>query len=125
MGEIDPAWVPVQALVLGYGEERSKTLEDVFCQSNARRLLLFSALAKWAREYLDNDLVRSMAAAPGLDEEVLDELTKAIASIYARAAARNESAPGIWDTSGDEWFKLMKEDMQSNHSGTTAIGCSN
>lgn len=122
-GDVDPAWVPLQAVVLGYGDERNATLKHVFCQSKARRLLLFSALAKWADEELDDGLVRSMAASPGLDEEEHDALRKAVASIYARDVARNGSAPGIWQSSGDDWHELLKADFQSTHSIATPIGC--
>jgi hypothetical protein len=122
-GPVDPAWLPLQAVVVGYGDERNATLKQVFCQSKARRLLLFSALAKWADEELDDDLVRSMAASPGLDEEEHDALRKAVASIYVRDVARNGSAPGIWQSSGEDWYELLKADFQSTHSGATPIEC--
>jgi hypothetical protein len=120
---IDPAWVPLQALVLGYGDERNATLKRVFCQSKPRRLLLFSALAKWANEDLDDGLVRSMAASPGLDEEEHDALRKAVASIYVRDVARNGSASGIWQSSGEDWYELLKADFQSIHPGMTPVEC--
>jgi hypothetical protein len=124
-GGVDPAWLPLQAVVLGYGVERNATLKQVFCQSKARRLLLFSALSKWADERLDDGLVRSMAASPGLDEEEHDAIRKAIASIYVRDVARNGSAPGIWQSSGEDWYELLKADFQSNHSDATPVKCGN
>lgn len=121
--DADPAWLPLQALVLAHGDERNATLKHVFCQSKARRLLLFSALAKCADEVLDDGLIRSMAASPGLDEEEHDALRKAVASIYARDVARNGSAPGIWQSSGDDWYDLLKADFQSTDSRTTPVEC--
>lgn len=122
---VDPAWLPLQAVVLGYGDERNAALKRIFCQSKARRLLLFSALAKWADEQLDHGLVRNMAASPGLDEEEHEALRKAVASIYVRDVARNGSAPGIWQSSGGDWYELLKADFQSSHSGATPVECGN
>ncbi len=122
-GDVDPAWIPLQAVVLGYGDERDAALKEVFCQSKGRRLLLFSALAQWADEGLDDGLIESMAASPGLDEEERDALRKAIASIYVRAIARNGPAPSIWEDSGEDWYELLKADFQSTHSSATSIKC--
>ena len=109
--------------MLGYGKERDAALKQVFCQGKARRLLLFSALAKWAEETLDDGLVASMASSPGLDEEEHDALRQAVASIYVRDVARNGSAPGLFRSTGEDWYKLLKADIQSTHSSAAGVLC--
>jgi hypothetical protein len=95
----------------------------VFCQSTARRLLLFAALAKWGDETVDKYIIGSMAASRDLTEEEHDGLRKAMTSIYARDAARNESARGIWRSSVDDWYELLKSDFQRTHSDVQPIDC--
>jgi hypothetical protein len=106
----DPALVPMQALVLAYGEERDAALLKVFCQSAVRRELLIQSLGKWGDD-LDEGLLKRMAATPQLTQEQRDTLGKAVAAFYARqqsAAARSGITGGLLDSS-DSSYELLEK----------------
>jgi hypothetical protein len=106
----DPALLPVQALVLAYGEERDAALLKVFCQSAVRRELLIQSLGKWGDD-LDEGLLERMAATPQLTQEQRDMLGMAVAAFYARqqsAAARVGITGGLLDSS-DSSYELLEK----------------
>lgn len=64
----DPLWLPLQALTMGYGEDRDAGLTKAFCGGESGRIMAVTALGLWGGK-LDASLLMRMLASPGLDEE--------------------------------------------------------
>lgn len=82
----DPAWLPLRVLVTAYGRERDEALERAFCSGESGRIMLVQTLGMWGDD-MDQHLLKRMLVTPGLDEESLDGVRKALAMIYGRHAS--------------------------------------
>jgi hypothetical protein len=82
-GQEDPALLPVQALVLAFGDARDKVIERVACQSAARRALLIDALGDFG-DSLDRKWLARVAATPPLSEDERSLLGQALARYFSR-----------------------------------------
>lgn len=84
--DADPAALPVQVAVLGFGEERDALLAKVVCQSRARRNLVVAMFAEYGGN-LDRDWLTRLALMPGLDHDDQKLTAYAAARLYGREVA--------------------------------------
>lgn len=82
----DPAWLPLRALVMTSGEERDAALIRVWCIGRSGQIMLVQTLALWG-DTMDEDWLKRMLVTPGLNEEALDQVRKALAVVYGRHAS--------------------------------------
>ncbi|HYC73898.1 hypothetical protein [Brevundimonas sp.] len=79
----DPAWLPLRALVMAFGEDRNAALERAFCRNESGRIMVVQSLGLWGDD-LDGELLMRLLVTPGQDEEAIDMVRKALAAIYGR-----------------------------------------
>jgi len=122
--EKDPAFLPIQALVLAYGEERNAAILDVFCQNKNRRGLLIRALGRWA-DTLDEGLIIRMISSPILTAEERDLFGMALAELYGAQAdlARRFGSVGGWFDLGPDWYALLKGLLQDQVQAKDPLLC--
>lgn len=113
----DPAYLPLQALIRGYGEERDAALEQAFCRSERRRELLIRALSKWGD---DTDLAARIAATPHLSEDERTLLGRAAAHIFARKSRFDD---GGWLSDGGEEYDLLRKIVRAEKLEAEPIRC--
>lgn len=102
--DADPAALPVQVAVLGFGEERDALLAKVACQSRARRNLVVAMFAEYGGN-LDRDWLTRLALMPGLNDDDQQLTAYAAARLYGREVADSHGlAP--WSFSL-EWLEAV------------------
>lgn len=85
----DPLWLPVRALVVGFGEERDAALVRTFCQNESGRIIVLTSLALWGDD-LKQELLLQILATPGLDDETVEYVRRALLILDGRTTpARN------------------------------------
>lgn len=122
--ENDPAFLPIQALVLAYGEERNAAILDVFCQNKNRRALLIRALGRWA-DTLDEGLIIRLISSPVLTDEERDLFGMALAELHGTRTefARRYGSVGGWFDLGPDWYALLKSLLQGQVQGNNPLLC--
>jgi len=122
--EKDPAFLPVQALVLAYGQERNAAILDVFCQNKNRRALLIRALGRWA-DTLDEGLIIRMISSPVLSDEERDLFGMALAELHGTRTefARRSGNVGGWFDLGPDWYALLKDLLQGHVQAKNPLLC--
>lgn len=101
----DPAWLPVRALVVAFGEERDAALLRAYCRGEAGRIMVVQTLGLWGDE-LDEEMLKRMLITRGQDEESLDGVRKALAMLYGRHASDRE---GLF--SNDGGYEAIKSSL--------------
>lgn len=85
----DPLWLPVRVLVVGFGEERDAALVRTFCQNESGRIIVLTSLALWGDD-LKQELLMQFLAMPGLDDETVEYVRRALLILDGRTTpARN------------------------------------
>ncbi|HEX8624334.1 MAG TPA: hypothetical protein VF782_04565 [Allosphingosinicella sp.] len=104
----DPAALPLQVLLMAWQKRHEPVLEQVFCQSGARRRLLIRTFGEFASEIYD-DLLKKIASSPlSQDERAL--LLEAIERWGRR------SDPGM--VTGDHAIELIANLRQGKRPAT-------
>jgi hypothetical protein len=112
-GATDPGLLPLQVLLTAWEEEHGAVLEEVFCQSELRRLLLIAALGEVGEDIYE-DLFGRIAASP-LSEDERDLLPSALAKWTVR-----NSRIGDWS---DEEAKRLAAALNGARSEGKPIVC--
>lgn len=73
----DPLWLPVRALVVGFGDDRDAALVRTFCQNESGRIIVLTSLALWGDD-LKQELLMQFLATPGLDDETVEYVRRAL-----------------------------------------------
>lgn len=80
----DPLWLPLQALVMGFGSDIDAGLVKAFCGGDAGAIMTLTSMALWGED-LDDDLLMRMLASPGQSEERLAYARHALAILEGRS----------------------------------------
>lgn len=91
----DPAWLPIRVLVMGYGPERDKALEQAVCAGDSGRTMVLRSLATYG-DPMDDDLILKIGAMPGQSEDDLQQVRRALAVLYGRSV----------DDPSRDWFGM-------------------
>lgn len=102
----DPALLPMQVLVSGYGDERDAALEKIACQSAPRRELLIDTLGRWG-DSLDEHWFAAIAAMPTISDDERELVAKAVARLYARETS--QSRGGFLGVAGSSEYELLEK----------------
>lgn len=76
----DPAWGPLAALVVAFGDDRDAALVRAWCSGEAGRIMVVQSLAQWGDD-LDQGLLKTFLVTPGQDEEALNQVRLAILTV--------------------------------------------
>lgn len=119
---VDPALLPLQALVSGFGEERDAALRLAFCQGLERRRTLIDALSY--AQGLDTDLVEAMFASPSLNMDERSDLLDIVAGLHGRQVdleRRKWSAGYFWNSY--DWEDLLVKAARGEPMQAPPITC--
>lgn len=99
----DPALLPLQALMVAYGEERDAGIERAYCQSAERRMLVIEVLGELGGE-LDTEFAARIAADRRLTGEEREAIGRAVAQLFTRELERGRGE--LWG-GADEEYELL------------------
>lgn len=81
----DPAWLPIRALVMGYGPDRDAALDAAVCASKSGKVMVLRSLAVYG-DRMDDDFIHRIEAMPGQSADDLEQVRRAFAVMYGRSA---------------------------------------
>lgn len=114
----DPALLPMQVLVIAYGDARDAALKKVACQSKDRRELLVDTLGRWG-DLLDREWLEKIAAMPEANE--IDKMF--VAQALARLFARQSRNGGLLGIAGDSEYQSMEKVIKGEKLDVEPLRC--